>query len=1011
MTIPSQCDSEIPPFVWGRMAISLLVVCIVIVNPASGQHIQAVHGLPHPVVHDAARTGDGLMWIGTRQGLAVWDGVSMMTFDPTNSALVDPLIRYVENLPDASVLVGTRLAGLFIAGPGMTKPARLSGGGLGCPNATSAPSDIYSISPLSTNRFLIGTRRGEPWIYSVTHGLCPLRVTGPDTVVSRLERITSAALVSDSIMAVGTWDKGLFLAEYDPAGRILRVDSTSFVSIPGNRIRDLVPDPERDGSLLVATSGSGLVRVRLSDHFLSFAAGMSDHKAWSISLNNDGSMWVGTFDGGVNLVDSTLQTRLILRHDPNNPGSLPHDVATIVFQDDFGTTWAGTDDGVTRVKRPNMRSGTLPGDILSATLDDDNEHIWVGYGTKIVRVRLLDGQTTAVIHMDQIDVARTGFNPIALSRTSRENHLLVGTARQGLYAFSPRGTITPVGGISDGVGILSLLHDSTHSVTYVGLSNGSLAEFRWNGIEPELRMLPFTPEGTSVRLLFIDPEGVLYSKHGLRGMFIDGIVDSVHVSPVGTRINDVMVDTTGTVWVATSRGLIGDGRTFTAMDGLHDDEIYSVTSSTHGRAWVSSASGVSQINLTDGTVKREVYSHIENPTTFINQKLISMPDGSVIALAMNAWFQIWSTNTVSKKPNPLMVSVADSVVTTREIIAPRGQTQIIIEAELRELVDIDGALMAATISSRPESPRLERGNTIQASWRGLDPADSPHIVTIRAVSPDGTVQVRTVYVVLSPFLWNTAWFWLTFAALLTTGLWAATRVVQQRREREMREVQDALTRGREMERRRLARTLHDDSLQTVYGIRQRLELMQYAQKSGDDIEHMLTSTLELTLSSTEALRNVVADLRPVVLEGDDLEFALRSAARSLLVVQSDLDVQWSMAGINAVPKSHQLSVYRIAQSAFSNIVRHANASSVTVRIHDTTYGYIFSIVDNGLGFNDAESALTMARHGHYGLLGMNEWAASVGAMFSIQSQPGEGTHVRVTWSQKASRWRQYYFQV
>lgn len=997
--------SAILPFAWCKLTSAFVLVWLSGMLTVTAQHIQTSQGLPHPEVYEAARTMDGRMWIGTRQGLAVWDGISMTTFDALNSVLTDPWVRYVQALPDESVLIGTRRSGLFMAGPGTAPPRPLLPGGSDCPDASDGPIHIYSISPLHAGRYLIGVRDDDPWIFRFGTGLCPLSMSGPPSILESMGKIAVATNISDSKLAVGSWDKGLFLGSIDLDRRTVSFHDSSFVPIPGDRIRDLAVDSTIPGHLLVATSGLGLVRVRLTDGKLTFATGMSDKKAWSFVQNPDGTVWVATFDGGVNLVNSDLHTLDTLRNDPSDPYSLPHDVVTHVFRDVFGMVWACTDDGVSRVQPRRFKQYMASGEILSATFDEETRVLWIGYGTSVEKIRLSDGTLLATVELGRDFPSRTGYNPTALSLTTRTGHVLVGTQRQGLYVISPDGVVRPVGDMPDGMGVSRMLFDASRGIVLVGLTDGTLAQFLWDGMTPQVHMLPFEPAGTPAEPLFTDSDGRLFSTHGLNGLFFDGERDSVHAAPAGVRINDVHVDADSQVWLATTEGVIGDSVRFSAMDGLIDEEVYSITTADPDRFWVSTPSGISLLDVSNGTVERIVQSHDHSRITFTNRKLIGMGDASVIALAIDSWFRIRLPAQPTPRPDPFVMSLDGANISADELRPPRGQSRIVVDASLRELLYPDETLLQATLSTRPEEVLTHRGNTMTAAWRGLDPADSPHVLTARAVSPDGTVQTRTLHVVLRPFIWQTTWFLGLCLAVFVSGVWGAARVIQYRRDREQREIQDALTHGREMERLRLARTLHDDPLQNVYGIRQRLELMQYSRAAGEDIDDMLSSTLHLASTTTNSLRTVVTDLRPEELDLDGLESALQSAVKTLIRTHPDVHVAVSLDDVDAVPKDHDVALYRIAQSAFGNILRHARASTITVSLaaHDT--GYTFEVADDGGGFDDSVSALMLARQGHYGLLGMKEWASSVGAELVVLSRPGHGTRVQVSWNRPTSRWK------
>ncbi|MCJ7701020.1 MAG: ATP-binding protein, partial [Anaerolineales bacterium] len=88
-------------------------------------------------------------------------------------------------------------------------------------------------------------------------------------------------------------------------------------------------------------------------------------------------------------------------------------------------------------------------------------------------------------------------------------------------------------------------------------------------------------------------------------------------------------------------------------------------------------------------------------------------------------------------------------------------------------------------------------------------------------------------------------------------------------------------------------------------------------------------------------------------------------------------------------------LYRIAQEGLSNILRHAQASKVSLGIAFTHDEIKLTITDDGCGFDVPESPAEFAPSGHFGLLGIHERSELIGAQFEIHSTPGEGTRLEI----------------
>ena len=97
----------------------------------------------------------------------------------------------------------------------------------------------------------------------------------------------------------------------------------------------------------------------------------------------------------------------------------------------------------------------------------------------------------------------------------------------------------------------------------------------------------------------------------------------------------------------------------------------------------------------------------------------------------------------------------------------------------------------------------------------------------------------------------------------------------------------------------------------------------------------------------------------------------------------------------------ELALYRMAQEALTNARKHANAQRVQLTVDFTPESVGFTVQDDGVGFVVPEMPDEFAHQGHFGLLGLTERAELIGAELKVESQPGHGTRVRVTFPKTA----------
>ncbi len=205
---------------------------------------------------------------------------------------------------------------------------------------------------------------------------------------------------------------------------------------------------------------------------------------------------------------------------------------------------------------------------------------------------------------------------------------------------------------------------------------------------------------------------------------------------------------------------------------------------------------------------------------------------------------------------------------------------------------------------------------------------------------------------------------------------------------------DAITAGQEEERRRLARDLHDDTIQSLIALNQRIQLAQMS--TSDEASAARLSTMQQMAEQIVVdLRRLTRDLRPIYLEDLGLIPALKVLARDMSQAMG-LPVSFRAVGKeHRLPPAVELALYRIAQEGLNNVARHAQAKTAAVGLEFTGAQVCLTVCDDGLGFVLPESPAEMAPAGHFGLLGAQERAEAIGGRLQIKSELGVGTELAI----------------
>jgi signal transduction histidine kinase len=231
-------------------------------------------------------------------------------------------------------------------------------------------------------------------------------------------------------------------------------------------------------------------------------------------------------------------------------------------------------------------------------------------------------------------------------------------------------------------------------------------------------------------------------------------------------------------------------------------------------------------------------------------------------------------------------------------------------------------------------------------------------------------------------------------AVMTSQLTAALRRrVEQAQGREY-ELRCLYEQAQELaslqERQHLARELHDSVSQALYGISLGAHTAQEALESDpEQTKASLTYVIELTEAGLAEMSALIFELRPESLETEGLVVALTKQV-TVLRTRYQLTVDVSLDEEPDLSLEIKQTLYRTAQEALHNIVKHARASIVTLQLARQDNEICLQVYDNGRGFDPTDSF-----PGHFGVRSMQERTTKMGGTLTIESAPGQGTCIKV----------------
>jgi signal transduction histidine kinase len=226
---------------------------------------------------------------------------------------------------------------------------------------------------------------------------------------------------------------------------------------------------------------------------------------------------------------------------------------------------------------------------------------------------------------------------------------------------------------------------------------------------------------------------------------------------------------------------------------------------------------------------------------------------------------------------------------------------------------------------------------------------------------------------------------------LQTALVEMARAVQQAQSH-LHGYIGAITTAQEDERTRLARDLHDDTVQTLISLNQQAQMAQRnLDRDPSAASARLTEVRQISQQAIEDIRRMIHGLHPSYLA----ELGLASALEMLAEQENSVVVTFQIQGDEQrLSDKIELALYRITQEALSNTRKHSQATQVTIELAFSPEGVTLTIQDNGCGFDPPELQ-TLPISGHYGLVGIRERTQLIEANLQINSQKGEGTRIKV----------------
>lgn len=935
-------------------------------------------GLFQPTIYSVAQTRDGFLWLGTQDSLIRFDGVHFREYAEGDSVLHGSLIRSLNEDTRGDLWVGTLGSGAVRIAP--DGRARQYSTKDGLPSNT-----IFCLAPAKDGSVWACTEKG-------------------------LVRI------GDDGVRVFTEADGLFSK---------RVRTTCRAS---------------DGTRWVAGLDSGLSRSDRSEfRFVTFTDKLlpRSQSVTALQCSSDGTVWAGTPDGLVHIAGSA--SRIFTTRD-----GLPDDEVSALTQGKDGTLWIGTNDGVSRLLNGEIsayrtRDGLSHSGVLALCLDREGT-LWAG--TRNGLDQFTDGKVTPYTTNEGLSSNNVG--PLLEDHAGQ---LWIGTLGQGLDFFDGRSfqNLSMRNGLSSDT-ILSLALDTSGDV-WVGTANG-LDRVRGTRVVDSFgsnRGL----RGREVRSLFVDMQGILWvgTENALQHLQGKRLVqnrldvppsyDSAVVALSGSHTVPLFASLDGpglfelhsgrffleplstthaidcffidhlhhTIWMGTlGSGLLrwkNNSLTHVYVkDGLYDNRIYSILQDSNSNFWLASSKGIFRVSrdevdaFADG--KRKSVTSIPFTT---GQLRFECQSGVQPAASRTKDGRLWFSTTsglMVLDPSHLQANHVPPPVDISALLINGTRLPLYGQLQIKPHETNNVEIRYAGLSFvSPEKITfryrlfgydkawVDAGTRREAFYTNLPPGNFEFRVQARNADGVWSTEPALLRFVVEPKLYQRWWFFPVLLLLLALAIAAGWRI----RIRQLR------TRFNHVlaERNRIARELHDTLLQGLAGVTMQLQALWTRLPPSAEKRALGEIISDAGQCSAEARRSLW-DLRNNTAGGLKFADKLVNLARQA-VSEKNMSLSLRVEPVTLVDHPDtEYQLLRIAGEAIANTLKHSGARQLALELHLTGEVLVLAIEDDGVGF----SIPAKPAEQHFGLQGMRERAAEIGAEISVESSPENGSRIEVS---------------
>jgi ligand-binding sensor domain-containing protein/signal transduction histidine kinase len=934
------------------------------------------NGLPQASVQAITQTTQGYIWVGTRGGLARFDGTKFTTYrGEEHAGLLSDDVRSLFQDTSGRLWIGTFNGGVTCF-ENESFRSYSTRDGLTASGVLNIFQDSKGALWFGAWRGIARLKDGKFQSFQKEHGLDGQ--TG--WTIWEQEGLVRAATEKN----LHTFDGSRFTPDSESG----RIDDLRSVFV------------DRQGNTWIVTL-HGLIRMA-GGQVRRFTSrdGLADTRIRSIAEDGDGNIWVGTFNGLSRIQGEKIDSIPKSQTEPLNG------MIEALFVDRDQSLWIGIrGGGLARLRDAQFSNLTtregLPSNLPRCVFQASDGAVWIGSdGGGLAKVR--DGKITTLLKRDGLP---SDF--VATVAEASDGTIWAGLGRPPAIAAIKNSKVERTLGKKEGLAfdysVRSLLIDR-RGILWAG-GDGGLFIFDGKQLRPVIGNI-----SPPVRVIAEDRDGRIWagSETGLC-LIEDERLKSVFTVRDGLSHNaiySIYQDSKGIIWLGTQQGLTrflnGNFRALTREKGGFQGTIYQVLEDS-STLWTLTSRGISSMK------KVEIEAALDGSLAAVDVVTFGTGDGLKSSQGQGGsqspgcktadgrlWFATLNGVAVlsphqkdpHKDPPPVLI---EELWANRKLFRPSERNFFAADTDDFEFhytalkfITPERAQFRYQLVGHDQDWIYAKSRRA-AYYSNLRPGDYSFRVAASSDGINWSEPLESSPFNLRPHFYQTIWFYLSCLAAVGAAAWSFHRYRLRLAEQRFTLVLN--------ERTRIARDLHDTLAQGFAGTAYQLEALRsnLAKAPPETKQHLDLALTMVRHSFTEAKRAVM-NLRSSELQNGDLVAAVARVGEQMLGgtgVELSIRTNGKARPLDAETEDQLL---RICQEAIANSLKHANATRLEI-IFDFAAQPFVSIRDNGIGF-DPEKATERNGH-HFGIQGMNERMKQLGGALEIKSGLGAGTEVLI----------------